>query len=155
MTDEAILESTRKAFARCTKPEHFVDHGHCQECPECREHDDLLRSRDIDTLTIKDVGNCGSDPLCVTSPKGFAYFFPALARLVLQEPAGPLGWYGPQLLFHLTHPGQAGRFRNHFSIEQKQAVVALLNHIGETRRSLLEAYLYVDALQTAIDLWSI
>jgi hypothetical protein len=150
-SDAAVLELVRKAFSNCPKPEHFTNYEHCDEC---QDHDDVLRSRDIETLAIKDVGNSGWDPLCYTSPQGFAYFFPALARLVLSEPAEPFGWYGPQFFFHLTHDGQFSRFHPHFSREQKEAVVALLRHISETRQNLVADYMYDEELRMAIDRWS-
>jgi hypothetical protein len=114
----------------------------------------MLCSRDVESLAIEDVGNAGWDPLCSTSAEGFAYFFPALARLALAEPAEPFGWYGPQLLFHLTYDGQSNRHLLHFTPEQKEAVVALLRHIGDNRQNQLAGYLTVDEIQTAINLWS-
>jgi hypothetical protein len=150
-SDAAVLELVRNAFSDCSKPQHFTNYEHCEEC---QDHDDVLRSRDVATLTIKDVGNAGWDPLCETSAEGFAYFFPALARLVLAEPIEPFGWYGPQLFFHLTHDGQCDRFISHFSLRQKNAVVTLLSHIGETRQNLVADYMYVDELRVAIDRWS-
>src|SRR5690242_13994900 len=99
-SDDDILEVVRQAFAVCPRPEHFTDFTHCEEC---REHDDLLRSRDVDSLRGEDVGNPGWDPLCFTSAEGFAYFFPALARLALDSAGPDRDWYGPQLLFHLTY----------------------------------------------------
>jgi hypothetical protein len=70
-----------------------------------------------------------------------AYFFPAFR------------WYGPQLFFHLTYGGQSKRFIPHFGREQKDAVVALLRHIGETRQSLVAGYMRAHELQTAIERW--
>lgn len=101
--DAAILRFVQKAFAHCERPEHFTDYTHCQEC---EEYDKLLRSRDIDTLDIEDVGNQACDPLCFTLTEGFAYFFPALARLTLSEPKPGHGWYIEQLLFHLNYEGK-------------------------------------------------
>jgi hypothetical protein len=150
-SDATILELLRNAFSSCQRPEHFTNYEHCSEC---RNHDDVLRSRDINTLAIEDVGNSGWDPICYISPEGFAYYFPALARLALEDETERFGWYGPQLLFHLTHDGQCSLFLPHLRPEQKQAVVALLRHIGETRQDQLANYGYVEELQTAIDRWS-
>lgn len=114
----------------------------------------MLRSRDINTLAMEDVGNSGWDPMCYVSPEGFAYYFPALARLALEDETELSGWYGPQLLFHLTHEGQCSRYLPHFRPEQRQAVVALLRHIGETRQDQLANYGLIEELPTAIDRWS-
>jgi hypothetical protein len=72
------------AFGGVERPVHFTTYTH--RC-ECAEHDELLRARDRDTLSIADVGNPGWDPICLTSPQGIAYYFPALARLPLPRPA--------------------------------------------------------------------
>jgi len=150
-SDAAVIEFVRGAFSDCPKPEHFTNYDHCEEC---QEHDDVLRSREVDSLAIKDVGNGCWDPLCFTSAEGLAYFFPALARLVLAEPTERFGWYGPQFLFHLRYHGQRNRFLMYSTAEQKMAVVALLKHIGATRQDQLANWVQVDELQAAIGLWS-
>jgi hypothetical protein len=96
--DDKVLAAVDEAFGAANRPEHFTNFAHC--C-ECAEHDDLLREKTRETITIKDVGNPGWDPLCFTSPDGIAYYFPALTRLALAEPTYDYGWYGNQLLFHL------------------------------------------------------
>ena len=152
MNDDAeVLRLVQVAFAACPRPEHFTDYTHCSEC---REHDDLLRSRELDTLTIEDVGSPGWDPICFISSKGFAYLFPALTRLSLSEPSPILGWYPAQLLFHLIDEGRTNRHRPCFSPEQRRAVVRLLRHLAETRRALADEYLCSGELLSAIDLWS-
>jgi hypothetical protein len=47
--DERILQIVRDAFASVPRPEHFTNYRHCDEC---YEHDELLRQRDRDSLTI-------------------------------------------------------------------------------------------------------
>ena len=71
-TDSDILTVVQQAFCHCPKPEHFTDYGHCEEC---REHDDTLRVKTVETLTRDDVRHSGWDPLCFTSPEGIAYLF--------------------------------------------------------------------------------
>lgn len=149
--DAEILEAVGAAFAPRPRPEHFTNYLHCDEC---REHDDLLRSRDPDTLRHEDVGNPGWDPLCFTSPEGFAYLFPGLARLALDEPDQERGWYPEQLLFHLNYEGEKNRHLAAFSAEERQAVASLLRHLQETRRELAEAYWSSVELSQAIALWS-
>lgn len=63
-----------------SRPEHFTDRNHC--C-ECADHDDLLRSRNIDSLTIDDLGNPGWDPICFVTDKAFFYYFPARTSDIL------------------------------------------------------------------------
>jgi hypothetical protein len=151
--DQAVLRRVRAAFAECERPEHFTNYTHCDECAE---HDELLRSRDADTLRIADVGNPGWDPLCYVDAVGFGYFFPGLARLALDDPDPEYGWYVPQLLFPPTNLNQEGvnRHLRDFSHEQRRAVVALLQRIVETRPHLADDYLCSNDLICAIDLWS-
>jgi len=150
-SDTEILEAVRAAFGDCPRPEHFTDYRHCEEC---REHDDLLRSRDPESLRVEDVGNPGWNPLCFISPEGFAYYMPALARLASDEPDAAHAWYGPQLLFHLTYGGEDNRHRKSFSPTQRRAVAGLLAHLLETRAELAREHACADELIQAIDLWS-
>jgi hypothetical protein len=54
--DAQVIEEVQAAFAKYERPAHFTDYTHC---PECAEHDELLLSRDNDTLRIEHVGNPG------------------------------------------------------------------------------------------------
>jgi hypothetical protein len=61
MADTEALGILDAAFGPCPRPEHFTNDKHCEECAE---HDELLRNRDRDTLTVADVGNPSWDPIC-------------------------------------------------------------------------------------------
>ena len=151
MSDDVhVLEAVTAAFAPCERPAHFTNYMHC--C-ECADHDAVLLARDNDTLGLDDVGNPGWDPLCYVDPTGFAYYFPALARLALTEPGAARDWYVPQLLFHLTYDRESNRHRAAFSAEQRHAVVTLLAHIAETRAGLVAQWMCVDDLRDARALW--
>jgi len=141
----------KEAFALRRRPVHFTNFKHCDECAE---HDQLLRSRDLDSLSYDDVGNPGWDPICFVSEEGFAYFMPALARLALSGQAESHDWYGSQLLFHLCYDGPNNRRLLACAPEQRRAVVALLEHIVETRAKLADDHNATDALFQAIDIWS-
>lgn len=150
-SDFDILQRVQHAFAGCRRPEHFTDFTHCEECAE---HDELLRSRDIHTLRIEDVGNPGWNPICFISPEGFVYYLPALARLSLAEPDYAHGWYGGQLLWHLCYDGHQNKLWLACTPEQRLSVVELLRHIGETRASLVDSELHTDDLFQAVEIWS-
>lgn len=98
--DSQILEGIRRAFAGRSRPDHFTNHLHWEECAG---HDEVLCLRDLDTLSIADAANPGWDPICFISQEGFRYYFPALARLTLAEPDEQCGWCGSQLFFHLLY----------------------------------------------------
>ncbi|MCA8965586.1 MAG: hypothetical protein KDC48_11935 [Planctomycetes bacterium] len=145
--DAAVLDSVRRAFSTYRRPEHFTDRDHCSECAE---HDDVLRTRDLETLSVGDVGNPGWDPICFATDAAFGYYFPALARLALDEPTKEFGWYGDQLLFHLCHDGSDNRRLAACTAEQRRAVADLLRHLSDTRGHLGEK----EELLDAVRLWS-
>ena len=150
-SDADILQTIKQAFAGCRRPDHFTDYVHCEECAE---HDEVLRSRDVDTLQIEDVGNPGWDPICFTSPEGFAYYLPALTRLALAEPDYAHGWYGTQLLWHLLHDGRKNRRLLACKSEQRRVIVQFLRHLVETRATLADSHCSTDDLFQALEIWS-
>jgi len=150
MTDAESLEHIGEAFASAARPEHFTDRAHC--C-ECAEHDDLLRSRDVDSLKVGDVGNPGWDPICFATNEGFSYYFPALARLALADPTYEYGWYFEQLLFHLTYEGSTNRRLLAATSRQREAVVLLLRHVQATRHALVTEHNCERELQQALTTW--
>lgn len=150
-TDAQILQKIQSAFAERQRPEHFTNYTHCEECAE---HDQVLRSRDVHSLRIEDVGNPGWDPICFTSPEGFAYYLPALARLALAQPAQPHGWYGPQLFFHLSHDGCKNQRFLACTRGQRRVMADYLRHLIETTAALVEGYGCTDDLFQAVEIWS-
>lgn len=150
MTDTEVLAHIREAFALAARPERFTNRDHC--C-ECAEHDDLLRSRDLDSLKVEDVGNPGWDPICFATDEGFLYFFPALARLALAEPVYGYGWYFEQLLFHLIYEGSSNRRLVAATPRQRDAVVLLLRHVQATRPTLVTEHLCERELEQALGTW--
>jgi len=149
--DADILSMIRAAFVSCTRPAHFTDHKHCKEC---LEHNELLRARNLETLTIADVGNLGWTPIPFTTAGAFCYLFPALARLSLDEPDDFYGWYFPELLFFLTLRDLENEHLRHFTAEQRHAVVAFLRYASVTRRQLIIAFRCKADLTKAINLWT-
>ena len=149
-TDAAILENIDETFGRVERPEHFADFTHCEEC---KEHDQTLRTYDRESLTIKDLGNPGWDPLCFCSANGIAYYFPTLARLALSEFDPSEGWYGAQLIFHLYHGFADNRFFQYCSVAQRQTVARFIAHTIETRASLIDLYGSADEFLRCHELW--
>lgn len=151
MNDMDVLSVVAAAFEECCRPEHFTDHTHC--C-ECAEHDELLRNRNRDTLTLADVGNPGWDPICFVTNDGFKYYFPALARLALIEPTDKHGWYLEQLLFHLNDKDTPQNRRRACPRKQRDAIVCFLRYVQETRYDILREYRCDDQLKDTIALWA-
>jgi len=149
--DTPLLERIDAAFAGVDRPEHFTDHRHCSECAE---HDETLRSHDRHSLGQRHVGNPSWDPLCFCSAQGQAYYLPALARFALAPPDPQYGWYGEQLLFHLTSGGERNALYLHCTPDQRAAIAALLAHLVESRAALVDAHRAQDDLLRAWELWS-
>jgi hypothetical protein len=149
--DDEILQLVRSAFGSCARPAHFTSFTHC---PECKEHDDVLLAPDVENLTREAVGSSLWDPICFTSPEGFACYFPALARLTLAPPDNEHDWYGIQLVFHLQHEGRGNKLRKYCSLDQCSAVVAFLCHVIKTRAELLDSYCYTNDALLALDAWT-
>lgn len=147
--DAEILAGVRQAFAACPRPEHFTNHEHCDEC---FDHDEALRAKDLETLSMADVGNPGWDPICFVTDAGFRYIFPALARLALESDyQNP---YVDQLIFHLTYDGPGNRRILACSPEQRRAVSGLLEHLLHTRAELVDQCKCAGELLLAIEYWS-
>jgi hypothetical protein len=151
MTDQDVLDQIEREFGACPRPEHFTDYQHC--C-ECAEHDEVLRSRDRDTLGMGEVGSPGWDPICFVTPEGFAYYVPALARLALARPNPTWVSYVPQLAFQLRYDGaQNARWRQ-CTPGQRAAVARLLEHIIETRAADVDENCCTDVVFEALAVWS-
>lgn len=134
-----VLDQIWRAFGSVSRPDHFTDYMHCEECTE---HDETLRSHSPDTIGVNELGNPGWDPICFATPEGFNYYMPGLARLALGRGEQ---WYLGQFLCHLDARRIAG-----FSSEQRAAVLALLEHIRETMSDEVESSLDGEELKAAI-----
>ncbi|WP_152386271.1 hypothetical protein [Azotobacter salinestris] len=106
------------------------------------------------SLELRHVGNPGWDPLCFSSAQGLAYYLPTLVRFALAPPSPEHGWYGDQLLFHLSSDGAWNRLYCHCSPKQRGAVAALLAHLVETRAEEIDGHPEEDVLLQACALWS-
>ena len=151
MAEPCAIAAIDRAFGSVPKPVHFTNFSHCEECAE---HDELLRGRDRETLSIHDIDNPGWDPFCFSSPEGMAFYMPALARFALAKPSTDYAWYGDQLLFHLYAGAADNPFYIYCSDEQKAAVAAFLHEMITTRADLIEAHRSSDEFLRAYGIWS-
>jgi hypothetical protein len=150
-TDDEVMTAINEAFGGIERPEHFTNHSHCDEC---WEHDELLRSRDLETLAIEDVGSMAWNPITMATPLGFAYYLPALARLALGPMPQKLDWYGYIILFELRRDGPRNERWRYCSAEQRRAVTQLLEHLHATRTQEIGVYECENELMEALETWS-
>ncbi len=150
-TDVEMLALVREAFADVERPEHFTNHTHC--C-ECAEHDAVLMSRDLETLEIEDVGSQAWNPITMATPRAFAYYMPALARLALDPMPKDWDWYGYIILFELRRDGPRNDRWLVCTQGQRAAVAVLLEHLYSTRSKEIEVYDCSYELMEALETWS-
>jgi hypothetical protein len=151
-SDGTALSSIDQAFGGVPRPEHF--HADLSD-PEASEHDELLRSRDRDSLALSDVDNAGWDPICDAKPDAIAYFFPKLARFALATPPSPYDWYAYQLIFHLSYGAERNVFLMYCNRQQRKAVAGLLAHVLETRTDMLRELDSLEKFRACLNLWQI
>ncbi len=114
-----------EAFLPTPKPKHFTNFNHCDEC---RAHDDTLRSKSVQSISRRDLGNQGWDPIGFCNPEGLAYYLPALARLaIIPDLSEDQDLYVEMLIPHLN-----SSFREHCSSKQRTAVACFLDGLGES-----------------------
>jgi hypothetical protein len=145
MTDNELYLLVNQAFAVASRPEHFANYTHC---PECKEHDDLWRSRNLDTLEVGDINNPGWQPVCFLTPEGWLYYFPAFVRLTLENPQDS---FLEQFLFFL--PRVTDEDFSLFNYEQKTVVLTFLRHVRDNHKDLVEYEGLEGELQNAIVAW--
>lgn len=150
-SDDALLSWLERQFGAQPRPSHFTDFAHCAECAG---HDERLQACEPASLELEDVGYAAFDPFCVAVPASFTYFFPALARLALSPPSAEHGWYGSQLLFHLSPARRGNGFFDACSAAQRAAVARFLRHLLETRAALAADDGMADALLDCYALWT-
>lgn len=125
-----IIDRIDAEFLEVPRPEHFTNFDHCSKC---REHDETLRNRTVKTLTRRDLGNQGWNPVTFCDAPGLAYYFPALARFAaipaLSEDQDP---YLTLIAPKLGDNRQANAFLQYCTPSQRRAVAALPDWLGET-----------------------
>lgn len=150
MRDAEMVARFDATFGGYPRPEHFTDYKHC---PECADHDKLLRSRARGDLQPQDVSNPGWDPICFVSAEGFRYWLPDLVRVSLMLPHRDYDWPFSNLLFHLTYEADRNRRLAALNSEERSLVAELLRHVKKTRPSQVRRCFLLKDLSDAIKLW--
>lgn len=149
-SDQDVLRELELAFAEQPCPDHFTDFAHCAECAA---HDERLQACARAGLALEDVGYAAWDPFCAAVPASFAFFFPALARLALGPPSDDHGWYGTQLLFHLSAARLDNGFFQFCTPGQRAAIGRFIGHLLESRAGLIDANRATDEMLDCYALW--
>ena len=133
-TLKPVLEVIDAEFGGTPKPDHFTDFQHCSEC---REHDETLRSKMVQTISRRDLGNQGWHPISFCSVEGLAYYFPALARLAaIPALSEDQDGYASMLVPILIRDRTNNPFFEYCNPRQRIAVAYLLEWLAENERQL-------------------
>ena len=145
---QTLIAEAFDTFATVSRPAHFTDFEHCEEC---KEHDDTLRAYNPSSITRQALGTMGWDPITFTSDEGFRYYLPGLIRVVLTESGD--NSYVEQFLWHMTGSSEYQRV-GLFSKEEKVVVARVLEFLLEHRTSELQQECLDDEILTAIEHWT-
>lgn len=149
--DQAVLAHIDAAFAGVPRPVHFTDAQH-KGC-EASYHDETLLARPRERLRREDLGQADRNPLHFTHAAAMAYLFPVLARYTLMPSIGGRDTYAPLLIWHLSADGPNNRLLTGCNAAQRQAVLALLEHLKTTRPHLNDLSPSLTELNRAIAHW--
>ena len=140
MSDTQTLQIIQDAFGSVPRPDKFT----CEDGDfECMEKDATLHAWRLELLRIEDVTNIGYDPWTECVPQGKAYFLPAMARLALGQERPCEEWYAGWLGGRLG--SDSGLF-DYCSPSQREAILAFLDHLLETRAEVAEEECFLNEL---------
>ncbi len=142
------VQEAKRIFA-ATKPEHFTNYGHCEECAE---HDQTLKNSDVDRIGLDELGNPGWDPICFCSDEGKKYYMPAFIRLSLETVHGD--YYLGQLLFHLEGDGEDNALFLSCSTEQRQFIASFITYMIHRYADQVDSNCYTDNALRVHEIWS-
>ena len=132
MDKDTILAAIDRAFGHIPRPEIMLrDPTHCDECIE---HETVMQTVTPQTVSLKEIGNPGWDPVCYIADDTYGYFMPAFVRLALD--ADQQYAYLDQLFFHLGHTDRIAAF----NAEQRQAVAQLMDYLSENLLEVMIQY---------------
>lgn len=90
-----MLTRVSDVFADVSRPDHFTDYTHCDDC---LQHDQTLQKVTVDSIGLKHLGNPAWDPIAVCTDDAFRYLLPGLLRTAVVNPAQ----YFERFLLQLT-----------------------------------------------------
>jgi len=141
------IEQAKSVFNN-TRPLYFTDHKHC---PECLENHNILNNFFPETITIKELGNIGSDPMCFATTEAGLYYMPAMVRLSIETWNSSI--YLDQLLFHLAYGGKDNRLYLAATNIQREYIQSFLAWLFSENIEYLEHNHMLDQAISASKVW--
>ena len=136
-----MLAAIDQSFGSIARPDQMCMNP--RHCEECEEHEQTLQGVTPDTVSLKEVGSPGWDPMCFASGITYQYFLPGLSRLALGIEDD---YYLGQFLFHLDTEKTDG-----FNADQKRAVLDFLKFVRETMLEEADRNMHAADLVLTID----
>ena len=150
MSREEIINDAYRAFSIFSRPEHFTNFAHCEECAE---HDETMRSHSLSDIGSNQVGNPGWSPIPFLTEQAYGYVMPRLLELALNNSINndndPFVF---QYLLALT-PLPEHRKLDYFTPEQSTVILNSLYYIRNNMASVIENECCESNLAEAITLW--
>ena len=142
--------SEAKKLFNLQKPDHFTNYLHCDEC---EEHDQTLRSADVNSIGMSELGHPSWDPLCFCSAEGKKYYMPALIRLCI-DTLYSQDSYLEQFLFHLEGEGADNELIRACSQQQREFIAAFLEYLIHNHADAIEQHQFTtDNILRIYDIW--
>jgi hypothetical protein len=133
-----------------TKPEHFTNYNHCDECAE---HDEVLLKSSIDSIGLKELGNPAWDPIFSCSNEGKKYYMPSFIRLSIETMNKE--FYFEQFLVHLESDGLNNALFQACNQQQRECIAEFVEHVIINHTSLLVKYNYEHKAMRVHEIWSL
>ena len=129
-----LVDEIRMLFVTESRPIHFTDYTHCEECAD---HNETLKKFNRYVIPLEVLNNPGWDPICFVKPEAFRYVFPRLCELAYGKQKE---YYLDQFLFHLENNLDL------LTREEKDKVYALLVDIYASNSAEIDANLDTRAI---------
>lgn len=150
MSRDEIINDAYRAFSNFSRPEHFTNYAHCEECAE---HDETMRSCSLSDIGSNQVGNPGWSPIPFLTEQAYGYVMPRLLELALNNSFNndndPFVF---QYLLALT-PSPEHRTLDYFTPEQATVILNSLYYIRDHMATVIENECCESNLVEAITLW--
>jgi hypothetical protein len=150
MDKQQIISDAYRVFSSFSRPEHFTNYDHCEECAE---HDETMRECSLSDIGPEQVGNPGWSPIPFLTDDAFGYVLPRLLEMALENisnsDSDPFVF---QYLLALT-PLPENRSFSYFTPEQINTVRQSLYYIRDQLGSLVADECCEENLDEAITLW--
>lgn len=145
---DKLISECKVLFGKNRRPAVFTNDP-C--CGEGAEYDAMFRMHTPDSIGLRELGNSGLDPIFYITPEAYRYYFPALARLAVDNIAS--GNFLDLFLFHLRLDGYQNRFLKTFSEVERCFVARFLQALNRHYGEIIEERHNPFELEATMKLW--